>query len=285
MHELPPLSTLHKALPWPVSTDSWLGYNTHGRSRAVGPQQAPANLRLGLLCFCAHFSCQALGAPRPPSGWRARGPNKTKSFKPQQHAPRCPRRPPAASGRAEAGRLATERNKPPEKGVSRSALSKNRVFSGHGAERRSQKTLWTSFPDGKAAARSPWPGWSPLAPGRGERGGGPAAHTWSPGCCSCQRRGRGRMTGGLGRHNGLQGSTCPPPLPTPAWATPLGLGSSGEAVCRWAGAMASRCQISAVLKPQSFLNPQSRKLRHLFAIGRHLSCDNILFQWLFYYRQ
>lgn len=72
----------------------------------------------------------------------------------------------------------------------------------------------------------PWP------PAGRSGEGGPAAHTWSPGCCSCQRRGRGRMTGGLGRHHGLQGSSCPPPLPTPAWAIPRGLGSSGEAVCR-----------------------------------------------------
>lgn len=50
------------------------------------------------------------------------------------------------------------------------------------------------------------------------------------------------MTGGLERHNGLRGSTHPPPLPTPVWATLLGLGQRGslgflgEAVCRWARA-------------------------------------------------
>lgn len=59
------------------------------------------------------------------------------------------------------------------------------------------------------------------------------------------------------------------------WASP------GEACWRQDGLVGrvSSCRINTIWKPQYFWSTNSTvKPRHLYAIGRHLSCDNILFQ-------
>lgn len=132
MHELPP------------EKGSW-GFTPLSQPRAVGPQQATHTSGLAWPLAC-------LLCPVPPPPARPSGPKTTAwtgSWRPQQNTTLQTQLPAPAprhlAGRG--GRLATGRNPPPEKGVSRSALSKSRVFSGHGAERRSQKTLWALFPE------------------------------------------------------------------------------------------------------------------------------------------
>lgn len=146
--ELPhlPADTLYKALPRLISSDTWLCFNTARRScdgsltGSCKPfhqrQQPPA----GLPCFPGPLLPR--GPPRlqgQPVGGEREAP--TETIPPNPSTKRVASEPsvsPAASGLSEAGaaRHKERHNKPPEQGVSRSALSKNRVFSGHGTQQR-----------------------------------------------------------------------------------------------------------------------------------------------------
>lgn len=88
-----------------------------------------------------------------------------------------------------------------------------------------------------------------------------------------------------------QGVICPAPLPTPVWAEakvddapgPEAGGevpaSSGEAEAGWARGDRVSVPEKCCVEPRDSSSTNSTvKPRHLHAIGRHLSCDNILFQ-------
>lgn len=114
---------------------------------------------------------------------------------------------PAAPGWAEAWHWPqTDTHTPPEKGVSRSAVSKNRVFSGHGTERHqpgnavafiSRAVTWPRSAQLLLLARWASPGLCSLR-------SAPSPCTCSQGCCSC-RQGWARVTPFSGLGHGEEG--------------------------------------------------------------------------------
>lgn len=145
---LPP-DRLYKALPCLISSDTWLCSNTARWScdESLTSSCKPFHRRQWPPACCpapgAHSS--PLGPPRL-QGHRVGGEleAQTKTVPPNHGTKHLASEPSTSSSSIWPiqGRAASHRekhNKPPEKGVSRSALSKNRVFSGHGIERQPAK--------------------------------------------------------------------------------------------------------------------------------------------------
>lgn len=198
MHELLPPGTPRKALPWPISADSWLGYSTRGGSHAIGPQQAPADLRLGLGLWRACSASVPTSPARPSElqDHRVDGELEAQT----ERNPSNPSNTRLASHAGLRQHLARPRQGVwPQRGTSlRKKVSadlhfpKTECFQVTEQKGAARKRCGFHFQSGKAAEplRLAWlvsPGPQPGVWGAG--GGPPTAHTWSPGCCSCQRRG------------------------------------------------------------------------------------------------